>query len=308
MQGLKAVLAYAADRGYSFVPPTPLTHSRVISRRARNDGFGESLRDILGWNLPFLPAAADPPLLAALAQADALQIHEGALRSRIRVAALDGQLYAHSGFPTDGDDAVFFGPDTYRFVRYVRAHLPSPAHRVLRCLDAGCGSGAGGISIAIDRSDTQWTLSDVNPDALRFAQANLEHAGIQATLAESDGLRRINGQFDCIIINPPYLIDAAQRCYRDGGGEHGEALSVRLVRESLPHLTHEGRVLLYTGVPIIAGRNVLLDALTPQLQESGYAWELEEIDPDVFGEELEQPAYEDAERIAAIGLKISRRY
>ena len=30
----------------------------------------------------------------------------------------------------------------------------------------------------------------------------------------------------------------------------------------------------------------------------------EELDPDVFGEELEQPGYELVERIAAVGLKV----
>lgn len=33
----------------------------------------------------------------------------------------------------------------------------------------------------------------------------------------------------------------------------------------------------------------------------------DEIDPDVFGEELEQPAYAAAHRIAAVGLVVTRR-
>ncbi|MCR3765210.1 SAM-dependent methyltransferase, partial [Pseudomonas aeruginosa] len=39
----------------------------------------------------------------------------------------------------------------------------------------------------------------------------------------------------------------------------------------------------------------------------GWDWEYQELDPDVFAEELESPAYREAERIAVVGLRISRR-
>ena len=39
------------DDGYDFVPPTPLSHQRVIARPGRQ--VGRSVRDILGWSLPF---------------------------------------------------------------------------------------------------------------------------------------------------------------------------------------------------------------------------------------------------------------
>ena len=44
-------------------------------------------------------------------------------KSRVRLATIDDLLFVHSAFPTDPPDAVFFGPDTYRFVRFVRSFL-----------------------------------------------------------------------------------------------------------------------------------------------------------------------------------------
>ena len=50
----------------------------------------------------------------------------------------------------------------------------------------------------------------------------------------------------------------------------------------------------------------LLEGLRPFLAESGWPWRYRELDPDVFGEELEEPAYAEAERIAAVALVVQR--
>jgi hypothetical protein len=39
-------------------------------------------------------------------------------------------------------------------------------------------------------------------------------------------------------------------------------------------------------------------------QHSNLSWSYEEIDPDIFGEELEQPAYQHVERIALALIKL----
>jgi hypothetical protein len=45
----------------------------------------------------------------------------------------------------------------------------------------------------------------------------------------------------------------------------------------------------------------------PRLTAGDLAWTYEEIDPDVFGEELEAPAYRAADRIAAVVLNARKR-
>jgi hypothetical protein len=67
-------------------------------------------------------------------------------------------------------------------------------------------------------------------------------------------------------------------------------------------------MLLYTGSPIIAGEDRLLGALVELAEEADARLRYEELDPDIFGEELEQPAYVEAgaERIAAVGAVLSK--
>ena len=55
---------------------------------------------------------------------------------RIRFATIDDFIFAHSAFPTPEQNAVFLGPDTYRFIRLLRAALVDvPPSRPLRLID-----------------------------------------------------------------------------------------------------------------------------------------------------------------------------
>lgn len=94
--------------------------------------------------------------------------------------------------------------------------------------------------------------------------------------------------------------------YRHGGDRLGRALALRIAEESLGRLASGGRLLLYTGVAIIDGRDPFLEELTPALETIGCTWTYREIDPDVFGEELEHGAYVVADRIAAVELAATR--
>lgn len=290
-------------RGYSFTTPTPLTHARVVARNS--DGRSRSLCDIFGWSLPFTRADLDPTLFTLLQRADAVESDGALCRSRYRVSSLHNRLYLHSAYPTSAADAVFFGPDTYRFADFVGTELPAST-TLLRCVDIGCGSGAGAVSAAARLPASHWTLTDINPAALRLASVNAEHAGQVMDCVRSDVLAETCGDFDLIISNPPYIADAQRRVYRDGGAGLGRALSLRIVCEALPRLNRGGRLLLYTGIAMIDGVDRFLAELRPLLEGGDYRWRYREIDPDVFGEELKQPAYAQAERIAAVGLVVER--
>jgi SAM-dependent methyltransferase len=293
--------------GYRFTTVTPATHGRVNARASNQ--VARNLRDIFGWSRPFAPALlAQLPLETLRAAGLLLPAPDGLVRSAVRYSSLNGQLFAHSAYPTVEDDAVFFGPDTCRFVQLIEDELrrePLPADA--RILDLGCGSGAGGIAAALAATTARprLVLSDINPRALRFAAANAAHAQCgEAELIESDLYAAVDGQFDLIVANPPYLNDTSERTYRHGGGSFGEALSERIVREGLPRLAAGGRLVLYTGATIVDGTDTLFEILRPQLGD--WPWRYREIDPDVFGEELDEPAYADAERIAAVALVVHR--
>jgi SAM-dependent methyltransferase len=280
--------------GYSFVTVTPESHQRVLRRGRRANG----LRDVFGWNLPFGADDLPPDVALALREGGLATEGEAGLVSQVRFSTLDDGLYAHSAFPTDAVDAVFFGPDTYRFCRAVRQARTSAGVVV----DVGCGSGAGGIVAGHDAQ--RIILADVNERALLFARANAVLNGVgRAEVVLSDVLAGVDAAPDLVVANPPYLRDARGRTYREGGGSFGEALAVRIVLESLARLVPGGRLLLYSGAAIVEGVDTFFSAVRPMLEDANAAVRYEEIDPDVFGEELSGAAYAAVDRIAAVVLE-----
>lgn len=287
------------ERGYRFVTTTPETHRRVNARdELRGERWATDERDVFGWSRPFRDGTLPDAIMECLRAAGALELIPAGFRSRVRYSSLDRELYVHSAFPTLEADAVFFGPDTYRFASLLKRWAP-PARRAI---DLGCGSGAGGLVIA-NRVDNL-LLADLSPRALQHAAVNAALAGRRVELIRSDLFAAVSGELDLIVSNPPYMHDAAGRVYRDGGESYGTALSVRIATEALARLRPGGTFILYTGAPIVGGQDVLERALQPLLASVRGATEYEMLDPDVFGEELDQPAYADVERIAVVGLRV----
>jgi release factor glutamine methyltransferase len=189
----------------------------------------------------------------------------------------------------------------------VRA-LEQHALSAQRVVDVGCGSGVGGIVLAKRGvGSAPVVLADINPRALRFARANALLAGVAAEQVQSDLLAGVSGEFDLVISNPPYLRDDQHRVYRDGGGQFGEQLAGRIVRQALARLSrmpNGGRLLLYTGAAIVDGRDTFMSSVRADLEHAGARYLYEELDPDVFCDELERPAYAGVERLAAVFLKV----
>ena len=327
------LLAEVAETAYRFTTPTPTTQQRYLDRSGCTTA--SSLRDIFGWNLPFEANTLSPSMLQHMRDAGVLMqcvaTQTSALRklpgrprlyqSAVRIGSLDGDLFLHSGFPTEAPESVFFGPDTYRFARFVQHALQdtlthqasadcAPKTLPRRILDLGCGTGAGGIVAARvlqqHGEDYCVTMRDINPAALHYTTVNAAIAGIRIQLSHGDALAALDGEFDLIVANPPYLFDDARRTYRHGGAGLGRALSVQFVKESLPRLAPGGLLLLYTGVAMVDGLDPFLTEVLPLVSQAGYRWSYAEIDPDVFGEELSRPMYQHVDRIAAIGLSVWR--
>ena len=296
---------WLAAQGYAFVTPTPETLRRNNARRPPVPGG--SLRDIFGFSRAFARDALPASIFEVLAHGELIDtLADGTLRSKVRFSTLGDRLYAHSAYPTDAADSVFFGPDTYRFARLIESVVARmDASKPARIVDIGCGSGVGGLYALQCRgcAGDRLVLADVNDRALRFAQANaaLQHAA-RVEFIDSDVFAAIDGRFDLILTNPPYMADPQHRAYRDGGGAHGEALSLRILRESLDRLAPGGYLALYTGAAVVRGVDVFQAAAKPLLMASGVHWSYSELDPDVFGEELDTSGYATVERIAAVGL------
>ena len=291
---------------YQFTTLTPATHERVNARpenqRAKN------LRDVFGWSRPFTDDVVPADMLAAMRDAGIIAEADGFLRSRVRVSSLSGELFFHSAFPTTEADAVFFGPDTYRFARAIKAGC---ANEPRRSTMQSTSAAAPGLAASSSRSmrrprASSWPTSTKR--ALRLARVNAALAGTTNAIARrSDILSEVDGMFDLIVTNPPYLNDALGRAYRHGGGTFGGDLSLRILDAALTRLAPGGTLILYTGTAIVAGRDLFRDSALPRLAGREFTWTYEEVDPDVFGEELETEAYRAAERIAAVVLKVSKR-
>jgi len=301
-EALLALLRELAKLDYEFVTVTPETHKRVL-RRSGPVALG--LRDIFGWSLPFELALLPDSLWDALERSGVAEPTGALWRSRVRVSTIGRQLFLHSAFPTDAADSVFLGPDSYRFAAFLEREIPRLA-RVRRLVDIGAGAGVGAIVAAPLVPGARIAMTDINPLALRLARINARHAGIETEALEGKGLAGLDGPIDLVVANPPFIADTAGRSYRDGGAMHGASLSLAWALEAAERLEPGGAMLLYTGSAIAGGRDDLRAALETQLPAFGCSLTYCEIDPDIFGEQLEEPAYTGVERLAAIGAVIRK--
>ena len=252
--------------------------------------------------------AARPDLVTLMRDAKLLDLNDrDRWRSRIRVSTLGTQLFVHSAYPTEAANSVFFGPDTVRFVHAIGRHLnikrTTPIGHVA---DIGCGAGPGGIAIAAAVPDADVLMLDINAVGTSVCSRERRINRVTARTMQSNILEDTSGCFDLIVSNPPYLIDEKERTYRHGGGRLGEGLSIEILRQSLERLSVGGTLLLYTGTAIISGVDEFAASIPRSSSISGLRWSYTEIDPDVFGEELEVGAYAAADRIAAVLLTVTK--
>jgi len=299
---LVQLLGELEARGYHFVTPTSSTCRRMAQRPARRN---PDLRDIFGWSCVFAEHQLDPSLVALVSAAGMLSRTEDGLRSRVRVSTVRGRLFLHSA-PASGAEAVFLGPDSYRFADLIAREAAGRAVRSI--VDIGTGAGVGGLIASDLHPGADVLLSDINPAALRLAAANAAHAGKIVSRVLAPGLTGVTAPVDLIVANPPYVAGISGRTYKDGGDLHGARLSLDWVVEGMGHLAPGGRFILYTGSAILnGGVDQFRERLEAAAPRDKFTLAYAEIDPDIFGGELRRSAYADVERIAAVGAIVTRR-
>lgn len=71
--------------------------------------------------------------------------------------------------------------------------------------EIGVGSGIISISLALELKNAKIIASDISPKALEFARINRDKFVANVELVNTNYLDGIDGEFDIIISNPPYI-------------------------------------------------------------------------------------------------------
>ncbi|MDB5790615.1 MAG: SAM-dependent methyltransferase [Massilia sp.] len=291
--------------GYRFTTVTPATHRRVNGRP--ENAQAQDLRGVFGWSRPFKEGVVPAHMLALMRRAGVLAGKDGQLRATVRASTIGTRLYFHSAFPTHEEDAVFFGPDTWRYVAALKRAMETLAPP-RRAVDIGAGGGPGAIEVAARFARCETVAADINERALALAGVNARLAETHNVQARySDLLKDLDGEFDLVLSNPPFILDPDKLRYRHGGDMRGAGLSLQIVQAALDRLRPGGSLLLYTGIAIVDGRDEFLETIRPQLDAACAAWTYDELDPDIFGGQLDSSGYEEVERIAAVWLHARKR-
>jgi release factor glutamine methyltransferase len=145
-------------------------------------------------------------------------------------------------------------PETEQLVERALTY-PPPAS----ILDVATGSGVIALSLAMERTETPVTATDISPEALSLARENASILGADRVLfQEADLIPHGEGRFDLITANLPYIpraeIPALSREVQHDpllaldGGEEGLDLIRRLAPLAAARLNPGGRLLLEIGM------------------------------------------------------------
>jgi len=147
----------------------------------------------------------------------------------------------------------------------------------MRLLDMCCGSGCIGLTVAA-KTKAAVVLADNSQAALDTAARNAKKLHVKAEIVLSDMFESIQGEFDLIVCNPPYIpsadiatLDKNVRDYEpisalDGGADGLDFY--RIIATHAPRFMASGAVML---LEIGIGQE---KAVTDLLSENGYEVEI----------------------------------
>jgi len=149
-------------------------------------------------------------------------------------------------------------PETEEMV--MRALRLLPRDQDTACLDLGTGSGVIGVCLAKYLPRVSVTAVDVSAEALELAKENADLNGVSDRIEflQSDWFERVEGKFDLIVSNPPYVpreampslppeVRAHEPKIALDGGEGGVEEISRIIAAAGAHLRRNGYILLEIG-------------------------------------------------------------
>ena len=88
-------------------------------------------------------------------------------------------------------------------LKYIEKLFPGDSD--LNIIDLGCGSGNIGITLKKELENANVTCVDISDKAIEVAKHNAKNLNANVSFVQSDMLDNVNGKFDVIISNPPYI-------------------------------------------------------------------------------------------------------
>jgi len=128
-----------------------------------------------------------------------------------------------------------------------------------RILDLCCGSGCIGIAALKEFPDAQLDLADLSQDALDVADINIQNYGLyeQVAAIHSDLFANLQGPYDLILSNPPYvdledLSDMPDEYHHEpamglGSGNDGLDITRQILANALDYLAEDGVLVVEVG-------------------------------------------------------------
>lgn len=113
-----------------------------------------------------------------------------------------------------------------------------------KVLEIGTGSGIVSIQCALNGANV--VCGDINPRAVALARRNAAANGVDIDVRETDVYSNIEGRFDTIVFNLPYLPveDEGELAKAWSGGPDGLGPLPRLLEGAPEHLLPDGRVVV----------------------------------------------------------------
>lgn len=166
-------------------------------------------------------------------------------------------------------DVLIPRPETELLVEAALQHMPEGMP--LRVVDLGTGSGAIALALAAERPAAELIATDVSTAALDTARANALRNGLErVTFLCSDWFAALEGHFDLVVSNPPYVASDDPHLLRgDCRFEPSRALTPgsdalsacrSIVSQARDHLVSGGWLLLEHGFEQGADLRNLLEA------------------------------------------------
>jgi release factor glutamine methyltransferase len=151
--------------------------------------------------------ASRPELLAALVEVGDEQLTRFDKWIERRAAREPvAYIVGHKGFrriDIDVDPRVLIPrPETELLVAVAKIDRPCGI------LDVATGSGAVALALADELPDATISAADISEDALDVARANADRLGAKISFSQSDLLGQVDGVFDAITANLPYVTKA----------------------------------------------------------------------------------------------------